>query len=392
MNQVLLNSEVQDFIEQHYKEDVTNILFRGSPFPEVSPQELGVQLSGKKKAEKKLPAFFNSRGIIYPPTLNLEQTSSEITAKYKASLVSDDALVDLTGGFGIDSYYFSRKLKQVVHCELNRELSKLATHNFKILGAENIKTFTGDGIAYLASSKKFDWIYVDPSRRDTSGGRVFLLSDCLPNVPEHLENIFLKSNNVMIKTSPLLDLHAGLKELNSVREIHIVAVNNEVKELLWILKNGFSGEVLVKTINFRKNEKQVFENFLGKEYPVEYSLPEKYLYEPNAAIMKSGLFSCLAEQLHLKKLHFNTHLFTSQALHHFPGRKFQIMASLPFKKKKLKAQLNFTQAHISTRNFPLSVEMLRKQLKLKDGGEHYLFFITNCREEKMVLVCKKAIP
>ena len=208
-----------------------------------------------------------------------------------------------------------------MHCELNRELSKLATHNFKILGAENIKTFTGDGIAFLASSKKFDWIYVDPSRRDTSGGRVFLLSDCLPNVPEHLENIFLKSNNVMIKTSPLLDLHAGLKELNSVREIHIVAVNNEVKELLWVLKNGFSGEVLVKTINFRKNEKQVFENFLGKEYPVEYSLPEKCLYEPNAAIMKSGLFSCLAEQLHLKKLHFNTHLFTSQALTSFPGKK-----------------------------------------------------------------------
>ncbi len=368
-------------------------MFRGSPFHEVSTQELGVQLSGKKKAKKKLPVFFNTRGIIYPPTLNLEQTSSEVTAAYKASLISGDNLADLTGGFGIDSYYFSKKVKNVVHCELNPELSELAAHNFEVLRAANIQTHTGDGLEFLAtSSKTFDWVYLDPSRRDDTGGRVFLLSDCLPNVPEQLDLLFSKAENIMIKTSPLLDLQAGLSELISVKEIHVVAVKNEVKELLWILKKGFSGEVLVKTINFAKNEEQVFEDFFEKAYPVEYSLPLKWLYEPNAAIMKSGLFSSLGAQLDVKKLHSNTHLFTSETLKAFPGRKFEILEILPFKKKKLKAHFRFSKAHIATRNFPLSVEELRKQLRLKDGGAHYLFFVTNSLEERVVLVCQKANP
>ena len=391
MNRALLNKEVQDYIDRHYKEEISKILFRGSPFKEVGVQELGAQLSGKKKAEKKLPLFFNTHGIIYPPTLNLEQTSSEITAKYKASLIAGNSLLDLTGGFGIDSFYFSKKVKKVVHCELNPELSELAAHNFGVLQAGNISTFTGDGLLFLKSSpENFDWIYVDPSRRDDAGGRVFFLSDCLPNVPDELEKIFSKSENILIKTSPLLDLQAGLNELHSVKEIHIVAVDNEVKELVWVLKKGFTGEVSVKTINFQKKKKQMFSDFFGRNYPTDFSLPLTWLYEPNAAIMKSGMFSSVGEQFQLKKIHPNTNLFTSEALKEFPGRTFKILKILPYKRKQLKTEFDFKQAHISTRNFPLSVENLRKQLKLKDGGDIYLFFVTNSEEEKVVLVCKKA--
>lgn len=393
MNTALLHKEVQEFIEEHYKDDVSKILFRGSPFREVSAQELGVQLSGKRKAEKKLPLFFNTRGIMYPPTLNLEQTSSEKTAEYKASLVNGDTLIDLTGGFGIDSFYFSKKLKNVLHCEMNPELSELAAHNFEILGAENIQLYTGDGLEFLENSEAaFDWVYIDPSRRDSTGGRVFLLSDCLPNVPDQLDMIFGKTDSILLKTSPLLDLQAGLNELHSVKEIHIVAVNNDVKELLWVLKKGFLGEVKIKTINLGKKKNQTFEAEFGNDHHINYALPKKFLFEPNAAIMKSGLFTSLSAEMDLEKLHPNTHLFTSEVLKDFPGRKFEILEVLPYKKKKLKSQLNFTKAHISTRNFPLSVENLRKQLKLKDGGDTYLFFVTAANEEKLVLICRKAIP
>ena len=391
MNRKLLNKEVQDFIESRYKEEVSKMAFQGSPFEGVSTRELLVQLSGKRKAEKKLPTWFSHRGIIYPPNLNLEQTSSEITADYKASLVSGTSLVDITGGFGIDSYYFSKKVKKVYHLEWNEELQELAFHNFQILGAKNVISKAGDGIQFLKNtSEKFDWIYLDPSRRDDAGGRVFFLSDCLPNAPENLDLLLKKAKNILIKTSPLLDLSAGLQELKKVREIHIIAVENDVKELLWILNPEASeeDEIKIKTVNFQKQEKQVFESYFRSTFEEHYGEPLKFLYEPNAAIMKSGLFAALGQQLHISKLHPNTHLFTSNELVEFPGRRFRIESVLPFRKKLLKKELS-KKANISVRNFPETVANLRKQLRIADGGEQYLFFITLASEEKVVLVCQK---
>lgn len=367
------------------------MILKGSPFPYVSSQEIGVQISGKKKAKSKLPVWFNAQNILYPPNLNLEQTSSEKTAKYKASLISGDYLIDLTGGFGIDTYFFAEKFRQLAYCELNPELFEIAAHNFKILRAENIKTFQGNGIEFLkVSAKHFDWIYLDPSRRDEHGGKVFQLNQCTPDISDNLELLFSRSENIMLKTSPLLDLKAGIIELKHVSEIHIVAVDSDVKELLWILKKGYQGKVEIKTIDFQKSETQLFETtFSNNQSEVPLSLPLKYLYEPNPAIMKSGMFRELAVQTNTLKLHSNTHLYTSETIKNFPGRKFEVSEILAFNKKVLKQRLKLKKANITTRNFPKPVEVLRQELKISDGGNSYLFFTTNLKNEKIVLVCKK---
>ena len=392
MNKALLHREVQEFISENYDKDLARLAFQGSPFEGVSTQELATQLAGKKKAEKKLPTWFRTQGILYPPNINLEQTSSEITAAYKASLIEGGLLMDLTGGFGIDSFYFSKRFNKVIHCELDPELSELVAHNSRVLEAENIQTLVGDGLAHLeASNEVIDWIYLDPARRDNAGGKVFHLSDCLPDVPEHLELLFSKTSNLLIKTSPLLDLQAGILAREQVKQIHVVAVRNEVKELLWVLSEGPSEEVKIRTVNFKKKGPEVYENVFRKESLVDYSVPLAYLYEPNAAIMKSGLADALGEELGLLKLHPNSQLFTSQELREFPGRRFKVLQSLPYSRKKLKKALSFDQAHIATRNFPESVARLRKQFKLKDGGDKYLFFTTTWKEEKLVVVGEKIL-
>lgn len=391
MNKALLHLEVKTFIQEHLYEDLTKLILKGSPFPSVSIQEIATQISGLKKAKNKLPTWFKNQDILYPPNLNLEQTSSEITAKYKSELISGNALIDLTGGLGIDDYYFSKKFNKVIHCELNKTLSVLAVHNFESLGANNIKTCIGDGLQILEElDEKVDWIYLDPARRDDYGGKVFLLEQCTPNVPENLKFLFQKSDRILIKSSPLLDLSAGIAELRKVVEIHIVAVNNEVKELLWVLNRNISNTIKVKTVNITNKETQVFEALLEDEAePSQYSFPLKFLYEPNPAIMKSRLFNALSSETNTYKLQSNSHLFTSEGLQPFPGRSFEIIEIVPYSKKALKRSLKLKKANITTRNFPKSVDEIRKKLKIEEGGNEYLFFTTNLHNEKIIVVCRK---
>lgn len=389
MNKALLDQAVQEFIEKNYQRDAGEIVLKGSPFPLVSAQELATQLTGKKKAVKKLSKWFHTRRILYPPVLNLEQTSSDATAHYKASLVSGTDLADLTGGFGVDAYYFSQRMDQVYHLEKDDSLSRLAAHNLKLLGASNISFIRGDSIKFLREHPgQFDWIYVDPSRRSELGGRVFRLEDCVPNVVEELDLMLSRSRNVLIKTAPLLDIQAGLRELSQVREIHVVAADNEVKELLWVLGNP-TEQIQVTAVNITGEIVEKFKAPLEQRPETALGYPSRYLYEPNAAIMKSGLFGSLAEQYQLKKLHPNSHLFTSSELIDFPGRRFVITEQLPFKRKKIKKALGGTKANITTRNFPFDVASLRKELKIRDGGDSYLFFTSLWQEERVVLVCQK---
>lgn len=387
----ILSKKVQTFINENLNSDISSLLLKGIHFEGISAKDIIEQIEAKKRSEKKLPTWFNTESIYYPNKLNIEQTSSEATAKHKAELVSGTSLIDLTGGFGVDTYYFSKQVENATHCEINSELSEIVSHNFKALNAENIECLSESGIDALKRlDRTFDWIYIDPSRRDNTKKKVFLLSDCTPNV-KTFQGLFLKyAKHVMIKTSPLLDLKATVSDLKHVKEIYIISLNNEVKELLWILERDFDEEPVIKTINIQKEQRQKFQFKLSEEASntAEYEIPLDYLYEPNVAILKAGAFNAISKILNIPKLHQHSHLYTSETLLDFPGRRFKIEDILPFNKKAF-AKQGISKANVTTRNFPISVGDIRKKLKIKDGGNTYLFFTTNLKDEKIIIVCSK---
>ena len=375
MDLLILKHEIQAFINANVGKSISKLALQKNPFPEVNWITILNQIEAKTKAKDKLPNWFSAENIIYPSKISIEQTSSEKTASYKASVVSGDSLIDLTGGFGVDDYYFSKKIKNVAHCEINLELSAVVKHNFEQLNVPNITCYAGDSLDSLNTlNTKWDWIYIDPSRRNDAKGKVFLLKDCLPNVPENLDFYFNNSDAILIKTAPLLDISAGLSELQHVKAIHIIAVENEVKELLWELHASFFGNTTIKTINLTKDKSDTFDFILN---------------EPNSAIMKSGGFDEVGSFYNLNKLHKHSHLYTSADLISFPGRIFQIQNSFPYNKTEMKSFLENTQANITTRNFPDSVESIRKKWKIKDGGNLYCFFTTDENNDKIVLICTK---
>lgn len=390
MNPDILHPDVQQYINDNLKKDVTKLAFQGSPFDTISTQELITQIASKQKCEKKLPTWYQTENIYFPPKINLEQTSSEVTARYKSSIITGNSIVDITGGFGVDCYFFAQKFNNVTHCELNTNLSTIVNNNYQQLKLDNIKTVSGDGIAFLNNStEKFDWIYIDPSRRDSSKNKVFLLEDCLPNVPENLDLLFSKSNNILIKNSPILDISRTIDELQYVKEIHIVAISNDVKELLFILEKGFSEPITIKTVNFQKNNTQLFDFQHLKNSQSKYSEPLRYIYEPNSAILKSGGFHEISTQFDLKKLHQHSHLYTSNQQIKFPGRTFLVENICGYNNKEIKKYLKENKANITIRNFPETVAQIRKKTKIKDGGSQYLFFTTVDNNKHIVLICSQ---
>ncbi|MFI1771457.1 THUMP-like domain-containing protein [Thalassobellus citreus] len=391
MNTSILNTEIQEFINKNLNSDISSLLLKGTNFSSVETKAIIEQIEAKKRCEKKLSTWFQCKNIYYPNKLNIEQTSSEISAKYKSELIQGDSIIDLTGGFGVDCFFFSKRFKTVEHCEINETLSNIVNHNYKQLKAKNITTIHADGIAYLkTTSKNFDWIYIDPSRRHDSKGKVFFLNDCLPNVPQHLELLFKHSKNILIKTSPLLDLSVGINELKHVKTIHIVAINNDVKELLWVLEEGFEGGISIETINIKKDKNDVFNFSLENEKLIdsEYNKPLAYLYEPNSAILKAGGFHSISNKLNVFKLHKHSHLYTSDTQIDFPGRAFKVETIINYNKKEIK-KLNITKANITTRNFPETVQQIRKKFNIKDGSDSFIFFTTNTDNEKIVIICTK---
>jgi hypothetical protein len=387
----ILEIEIQQFIDDNINADVTKLALQKNPFPKIEWTLILQQLTAKQKTKTKLPTWFKTPAILYPSKISVEQTSSEKTAQYKASLISGKSLIDLTGGFGVDDFYFSKMVKNIVHCEINSELSEIVKHNFEQLNVKNIECFADDSSEVLKKlNQKFDWIYIDPSRRNDVKGKVFMLKDCLPNVPELLDFYFGFSENIMIKTAPILDISAGILELKNIAEIHIVALENEVKELLFILNKNQESTIEIKTINLLKDKRETFEFQLNSDLQkTSYAIPKKYLFEPNAAIMKSGGFDEIAFQFEVEKLHQHSHLYTSDILIDFPGRVFEIQNILEYNKVNMKSFLEHQKANITTRNFPETVENIRKKWKIKDGGNLYSFFTTDMTNSKIVLLCEK---
>jgi 16S rRNA G966 N2-methylase RsmD len=387
----ILNPSIQEFIQKQIGVSIATLALQKNPFPEVEWIAILNQIEAKTKAKEKLPSWHNTANIIYPSKISVEQTSSESTAQYKSSLIQGESLIDLTGGFGVDDFYFAKQFTSVTHCEINSDLSAIVKHNFEQLGVTNIDCIPGDSQATLETlSTKWDWMYIDPSRRNDAKGKVFMLKDCLPNVPENLNSYFEKSDAILIKTAPLLDLAAGLSELQNVKAIHIVALENEVKELLWELHKNYSGEITIKTVNITKEANATFEFNLNENgVEASYSLPKRYVYEPNSAIMKSGGFDEVGVFYQLDKLHKHSHLYTSNDLIDFPGRVFEILHNFPYSKKEIKTHLENTKHNITTRNFPETVETIRKKWKIKEGGNSYCFCTTDMKNDKIVLLCTK---
>ena len=386
----ILKPEIQQFIHEKSGEDTSKLALQKNPFPEIDFKIILNQIEARSKSKNKLPTYFNLKNIIYPSKISVEQTSSEITADYKSTIVSGNSLIDLSGGFGVDDFYFSKKVKTIVHCEINADLSKIVSHNFEQLEAKNIVCKTGDSEIILKElNQKFDWIYIDPSRRNDAKGKVFMLRDCMPNVPDLQDFYHSYSKNILIKTAPILDIAAGLSELKNVKTIHILAVANEVKELLWEIEDGFENAPIIKTVNLTNNGVQNFDFETSTNKQASYHLPEKYLYEPNSAIMKSGGFNEVGLQFSLDKLHQNSHLYTSNQIIEFPGRIFEIQKIIAYNKKEIMANFSNKQFNITTRNFPETVDNIRKKWKIKDGGNEYCFFTTNLNDQKIVLICTK---
>ncbi len=392
MNTRVLDPEVQDFLRENEALDTVRLALKPQLFDGLPQQTLVQQLEGRKRSKQKLPSWYHAAGIYFPPKVNLEQTSSEITAQYKASLTTGESGIDLSGGFGVDTFYLAQSHQSFTYCERDPVLFPMACHNFKVLGADNIRCVEGDGIQFLQEHGGiFDTIYVDPSRRSNSKGKVFRLEDCAPDLTRHMELLLSQGRKILVKTSPLLDLQLGLLLLKEVATINILAIQNEVKELLWECHPGHDGPVSIRTRNWQHDSLQEFDLQLQEEADCspEYGSPDKFLYEPNAAILKAGAFGWVGISYQLRKIAPHSHLYTAGHLKEFPGRRFRIHESLSFSKKGMKA-LQLKKANISTRNFPLSVAALRKRLRIKDGGDDYLFFTTDYNGKKIVLHCSKA--
>ncbi|GAA4792429.1 hypothetical protein GCM10023231_20700 [Olivibacter ginsenosidimutans] len=391
MNHAILTPEVQDFLRAHLDASPSELALRKSPFSAVSSAELADQLDGMKRARKKLPLWFDTPTIYYPSKLSIEQASSAETAMYKSQLIPDKAqVVDLTGGFGIDSYYFSQRAKTVIHCERNPELSQIAAYNAQRLKAANITFIAKDGLDYLGSTDlPIDVIYLDPSRR-VKQQKVFRLRDCEPNVVEELPFLLQKCPSLLIKAAPLLDIKAALDELTQVKEVHILSVHNECKELLFVINANYHGTTTYHSIALAEGRYRKFIFSLDQEknnHPT-YSEPLRYLYEPDAALLKSGGFKSIAISYGIDKLHLHTHLYTSETIiPSFIGRCFEIgtfETYTSFKKRK-----EPLRANVTTRNFPLKPEQLKKKHQIKDGGTTYLFFCTGPQNDLLVIYCHR---
>lgn len=383
INTNLLNKDVQNFINDNLKSDLTKLLLKKSPFAEVSMQEIAQQIKGKQIAEKKFP-FLSKEGFIYPPHLNLEQASSQATAEYKAQFLKGKSFIDLTSGLGIDAYFLSKNFEKITLIEQNSELINLVKHNWKILGREanfineDLKTFL------KKNTKHFDTIYIDPARRDANKNKVFLLEDLSPNLIEIQCDLLKISEQIIIKLSPLIDLKYLLATIKNIYKIEIIAVKNDVKEvIIHINSKIISEKTLCKCINL-ESEDENFEFYFTDEnnLDIDFGEPEKFLYLPNNSVLKSGAFNLIASKYHLKKIHPNTHFYTSSdKLEKFPGRilEIEICGAKDIKKGDI--------FNIISKNYPLKPEEIKKKYKLKDGGNQYLIF-TQSQKGKIILKSK----
>lgn len=396
-----LSQITQEFILNHRKDNVKLLALQYSKQTCININEAITQIAGWQIAEKKIPSWAKQEGIIYPQHLSMEQCSSEVTAKYKSSLIAGESFVDLTAGFGVDCSFMASKFKKVHYVERQKELCKIAEHNFQTLGLNHITIHNTDGIDFLKEMNKVDCIFLDPARRDSHGSKTVAICDCEPDIRTIEDMLVDKGQTVIIKLSPMLDIYSAMNDLKYLKDLHIVSVNNECKELVAILQKDINNSNINKDkINIEceqiltNSQSQHFKfNFSEeKTTEIEYSDSiENYLYEPGASLLKAGPFKLISKTFGIKKLHPNSHLYTSkEKIKNFPGRQFKVTNVSTFNKKELKTFLQgLEKANITIRNFPSTVADLRKRLKLNEGGDIYIFATTLGSGEKVLIKCQK---
>lgn len=387
-----MDKKTSEFVNEHRGDDVRTLALQAARFPDVDIRVAVTQIEGWQHACAKLPEWAATDGILYPPRISMEQCSSSVTALYKASLMQGDTFADLTGGFGIDCSYISKNFSKAFYVERNDTLCTVATHNFSLLGLKHIEIINGNSEEALQTLPHCDWIFLDPARRDETGKKVVAFSDCEPNVATMLPLLLQKARQVMIKCSPMLDITAACRQLDCVEEIHVTAINNECKELLFVISTDATTAPIVHCVNFANGTTQKFSFPMNEAHETSCaSEVGNYLYEPNAAIQKAGCPSMLATSHKILKLHRNSNLYTSQtAIENFPGRSFRVTKVTGFSKSELKELLyDLKKANVTVRNFPESVQQLRKRLKLSDGGNVYLFATTLADGRKVLIRCEK---
>jgi hypothetical protein len=401
---MLINEKTRDFIRQHENDDVRKLALQGTKDSEVDLMVVLQQIAGRQTARRKLPSWAAVEEVFYPPHLNMEQCSSEQTARYKASLLKrGQRYVDLTGGFGVDFYWMSQVFQHRFYIERDEALCAIAEHNFEALGLR-CSVCCCDSATYLAEMEHADVVFLDPARRNEHGARTFGIEDCTPNVLELLPLLRMKADTVVLKLSPMLDWRKAVSDLQCVSEVHIVSIDNECKELLLILKNEQRENLRLVCVNNDSAFEIVRSLRTASPLPTDYEsaphglkMPPSdadahlYLYEPNASIMKAGCFEALEERFPVSQVSPNSHLFLSdKEISHFPGRGFLIFSISSMNKKELKSALaTISQANIAVRNFPLSAQQLRQKLKIKDGGDTYIFATTTVEGGHQLFICRK---
>lgn len=380
MKTEILNKEVQNYINANLETDLHSLLLKKSPFSEVSMQEIVQQIKGKKVAHRKFP-FLLKENIVFPPNLNLEQASSQSTAEFKADNLNGKKFLDLTCGFGIDAYFLSQNFGEITVVEKNPELLDLVKHNWKILN--KTATFVNENLEHFLAknSERFDVIYLDPARRDSEKNKKFLLEDLSPNLLEIQDQLLEISSQIIIKLSPLIDISYLISVLKNVAKIQIIAVRNEVKELIVFLEKARKGDdVEISCINLESDDAEFAFQFKEEKTAVSaFSEPQQFLYIPNNAVLKSGAFNLISQFFNGKKLHPNTHFYTSdKRIERFPGRILEI--NMIDSKHIRKGE----KYNIISKNYPLSPDEIKKKYKILDGGNCYLIF-TQTQNRKIIL-------
>ena len=425
-----VNEATWQFVDEHLKDDVRQLALKKSKYTEIDFEFALQQIQGRQKTRDKLPTIGSIPRFVFPPSLALEQCSSEVTARYKSSIIHNffygelernvstvnlpdtccpdvpwrvsaenvpscgKTMADLTGGFGIDTLFLSPSFETCHYVEPQQQLCDILSHNLQLLKKDNVRVHQETMEHFIENMDAVDLLYLDPSRRDTTGRRVVGMEDCVPNILLYKDLLLKKARRVLLKLSPMLDLKRSLAQLPQTSEVHVLAVNGECKELLLMMEKEPAVPVRYYAVNFVKEQMLSFVFTADEE---EQALPEftagvdAYLYEPNAAIMKAGAFKCVANRFKLKKLHPHSHLYTSDRfMPDFPGRVFQVREFIPYHEAR-KVWKNLRKANVAVRNFPLTVDQLKKNLKLADGGEVYVFATTFENGQKVLISCRKEI-